>query len=98
MKPALALGPVHWQGEVVGTSGSSTAVACCETHMCVTLVRPCTRICVKMTGFLLGIRGVEDFGKIRRFPIVKQVWTRQTYTSVANRAATDFEETWCERL
>src|SRR6476619_4383187 len=28
----------------------------------------------------------------------KQVWTRQTYKSVANRAATDFEETYCERL
>jgi len=24
-----------------------------------------------MTGFLLGIRGVEDFAKIRRFPVVK---------------------------
>jgi len=24
-----------------------------------------------MMGFLLGIRGLEDFAKIRRFPIVK---------------------------
>jgi hypothetical protein len=46
MKPALALEPVHWQGEVVGD--------------------------------------------IRKFD------SRQTYMSVANRAATDFEETCCE--
>jgi hypothetical protein len=66
MKPALALEPVHCQGEV-GTSGSSTAAAYYSTHMCVTPVRPCTRICAKMTGFLLGIRGVEDLRKFGVF-------------------------------
>jgi hypothetical protein len=74
MKPALALEPVQRQGEVVGTSGSSTAAAYCETHMCVTLVRPCTRICATMTGFLFGIRGVEDFAKIQRCPFVERLW------------------------
>ena len=39
--------------------------------MCVTLVRPCTKIYVRTMGFLLGIRRLEDFVKIRRFPIVK---------------------------
>ena len=59
MKPALAFEPVHWQGEVV-----------------VRQPPPIVRragVCARMTGSLLGIRGVEDFAKIQRFSIVERL-------------------------
>ena len=71
MKPALALEPVHWQGEVVGAIRKFDSRGLLLDAHVRDSVPPCTRICARMTGFLLGIRGVEDFGKIRRFLIVK---------------------------
>jgi hypothetical protein len=67
MKPALALGPVHWKGQLVGRIRKFDGRGLLLDAHVRDSVPPCTRI----TGFLLGIRGVEDFGKIRRFPIVK---------------------------
>ena len=71
MKPALALGPVHWQGQLVGHIRKFDGRGLLLDAHVRDSVPPCTRICARMTGFLLGIRGVEDFGKIRRFRIVK---------------------------
>ena len=71
MKPALALEPVHWQGQLVGHIRKFDGRGLLLDAHVRDSVPPCTRICARMTGFLLGIRGVEDFGKIRRFLIVK---------------------------
>jgi hypothetical protein len=63
MKPALTLEPVHWRGEVVGHIRKFDSRRLLLDAHVRDSVPPCTRI----TGFLLWIRGVEDFGKIRRF-------------------------------
>jgi len=63
MKPALALEPVHGEGEVVGHIRKFDGRRLLLDAHVVTLVRPCTRICARMMGFLLVIRGVQDLRK-----------------------------------